>query len=56
MADEPRDLRSWLATLELLRRPFPDVSDDDLLPLDEPDVRIDEPDGWRLPATTTVRP
>ncbi len=34
----PREgLLPWLATLEPLHVPFPDV-DDDLLPLDEPDV------------------
>jgi antitoxin VapB len=31
-------LLAWLATLEPLDVPFPDASDDDLLPLDEPDV------------------
>ena len=29
-------LLPWLATLEPLDVPFPDVGDDDLLPLDEP--------------------
>ena len=31
-------LLPWLATLEPLEVPFPDVGDDDLLPLDEPVV------------------
>ena len=31
-------LLPWLATLEPLDVPFPDVGDDDLLPLDEPVV------------------
>ena len=35
----PREgLLPWLATLEPLDVPFPDVGDDDLLPLDEPIV------------------
>ena len=35
----PREgLLPWLATLEPLDVPFPDVDDDDLLPLDEPTV------------------
>jgi antitoxin VapB len=35
----PREgLLPWLANLEPLEVPFPDVGDDDLLPLDEPDV------------------
>lgn len=33
-----KGLLAWLATLEPLDVPFPDVTHDDLLPLDEPDV------------------
>jgi len=43
MVDEPRGLRSWLATREPLAEPFPDV-------------HVDEPDVWRSPASTTVGP
>jgi len=39
VAPLPREgLLPWLARLEPLDVPFPDVGDDDLLPLDEPTV------------------
>ena len=39
MTKERRDLLSWRATLAPRPEPFPEATDDDRSPLDEPNVR-----------------